>query len=436
MPEKIIHINNKEGHEVFQLSGNLIKITTRGSIHATPKNTGVVLSYTPDADNLGKGFNQLKLKPYLTNINGTAPFEDGSFWFGVDSCMSWTNDKSTIIFWDACPTCTSCDKQLELKSKYESLRLAVNDLKDVNLYDNATKALRNKYFESRRIQNVHGACTTEKALNLPYLDSYRLMLNYMTTVHMWNYVVSQNNTSTIIRTAAEDPSGFYIQSKRAVPSCNGTSTIKCTISISARDVQDGVSVLIARKRTEFKPFDGSGVSSSDITATEKGTTTKQFETTFSPVMVAGTFIVEVKLMPFMYVEIKAPNGSPINLNQVNWDVDSPPDSSLSGVDEETEFSTIKYSLGECAIAQKSLESPTVADYDRSKSFPARSLDGRNIWDIKLKWVLTGALGGTEGKSWEEDYVFAATKVRVPVNGLLRNSYWIDLNSTAAYEGAV
>ena len=431
MPIKRVYIKNSAGQEIAQLGGRLIKIAPRGNIKATPQNTGVVLSYVPDPDMLDAGYKRLKLNPYVTSINGSSPLNDGSFWINTDRCMSWTNAKSTIILWDACPACYSCDTHLVVRRRYEWLRVQLNDLKDVNLYDNATKESRNKYFESR-LTGWQSGCKVSAPEKPQYLNSYRLLLNYMTMVHMWNFVVSQNNTSTVIRAAAEDASGFYIQTKRAVPSCNNTANICCEITISARDVQEGVSVLVARKRTEFKPFEGSGVMSSDIEVIEEGTTTKKFKTTFAPVAIAGTYIVEVKIMPFMYVEIKKPDGTLIDFSKVSWNVEEPSDQTNIGEDAETEFSSTRYDLGQCTIKPGVLESPTVTDYNSSKAFPARALEGRNIWDIKLKWTLTGELGGEEGKSEEEDYVYATTKVRVPVNGLLRSSDWIELDS-ATYE---
>ena len=431
MPIKRIYIKNSAGQETAQLSGRLIKITPRGNIKATPQRTSVVLSYTPDPDMLEAGYKQFKLKPYVVSINGSSPLKDGSFWLNTDRCMSWTSDKATVILWDACPACYSCDKQLAIRRRYEWLRIQLNDLKDVNLYDNATKKSRNEYFE-KRLTRWMPVCETAQPEKPQYLDSYRLMLNYVTMVHMWNFVVSQNNTNTIIRSAAEDASGFYIQTKRAVPSCNNTANISCDITISARDVQEGVSVLVARKRTEFKPFEGSGVVSSAIEIIEEETTTKRFKTTFAPVAVAGTYIVEVKIMPFMFVDIKKPDGTPIDFSKVSWDVEEASAQTNLGEGSETEFSSTRYDLGQCTIKPGVLKSPTETDYNSSKAFPARVLEGRNIWDIKINWTLTGELEGEEGKSEEEDYVYATTKVRVPVNGLLRSSDWIELDS-ASYE---
>ena len=134
----------------------------------------------------------------------------------------------------------------------------------------------------------------------------------------------------------------------------------------------------------------------------------------------------------MKVEIKKTDGTPIDFSKDSWNVEEPSDQTNIGEDAETEFSSTRYDLGQCTIKPGVLESPTVTDYNSSKAFPARALEGRNIWDIKLKWTLTGELGGEEGKSEEEDYVYATTKVRVPVNGLLRSSDWIELDS-ATYE---
>lgn len=83
---------------------------------------------------------------------------------------------------------------------------------------------------------------------------------------MWNYAVSQNNSSTQITTAPEDSAGFTIQTKRAIPSCGGDTQLTCTIDIaldtdgSSGGNNDKLSVYIPTPETEFKPFDNPGVS--------------------------------------------------------------------------------------------------------------------------------------------------------------------------------
>ena len=80
--------------------------------------------------------------------------------------------------------------------------------------------------------------------------SVQLLQQYVTLVRMWNYVVSQNNTSTVIDVAPEDTSGFTIQTKRSLTSCGCDSQIKCTLVINyfgyIEDNTDGAIVTATR----------------------------------------------------------------------------------------------------------------------------------------------------------------------------------------------
>lgn len=389
----------------------------------------------------------LKNLAYISTLSNVGSEDTGNLWLWTDTCMSWelpgevppstSKERESmsggITIYDGCPACSNCASQIAIKKRYERLRLMLNDLKDVNLYTTEDKNRRQNYLYQQLLKapdNCEVPKTNEYGSD-SWLSSYRLLLNYMTAVHMWNYVVSQNNSRTIIRSAAEDNTGFYVQTKRSLPSCDGKSTIQCRITIKARDVQDGISVLVARKHTEFKPFEGSGVSESSMYVQETALA-KVFTTTFPEGTVAGTYIAEVKVIPFMYVKITAPDGSVIDMDKLDWSVDTGVDKNIE-IDGNT-YPGKQYTLGDCDISTDVLEAPTLDQYNSSKTYPAKSITGSNYWDVNVTWTLTGALAGEAGERvWEENFVYATVKVREPVDDLLRSTDLIDVVEIPADE---
>lgn len=187
---------------------------------------------------------------FVTSINGVQPNSDGEFFIDGSECDSWAliNGGTTHMFdndyvfddatngislVDLCPACKTCESIYRLQYEVESLKMWINTLKDVNLYMQDDMEQRRTNLGKLRITNIDDKCAVGLSTDDAYmqLKSAQLLQQYMTVVHMWNYVVSQNNSSNVITIAPEDTTGFVVQTKRALPSCAGNQRIWCTIRV-------------------------------------------------------------------------------------------------------------------------------------------------------------------------------------------------------------
>ena len=188
---------------------------------------------------------------YVTSINGVTPTEDGSLFIIGSVCDSvYMPNTSTVEIYDLCPVCPLCDKVLAMERGVEYYKTHLNAIKDVNLYTSTyISAHTRDDFTANRIVQPDGLCDispyvpvsaiggTVAISTLP--DSIQLLKQYVTTVHMWNYLVSRNDTFTELSTAPEDNSGLVIQTKYSLPACDpsGTTaesakvTLQCVISV-------------------------------------------------------------------------------------------------------------------------------------------------------------------------------------------------------------
>ena len=170
----------------------------------------------------------------VRTINEIHPAADGSFYVSGSECDSWEYlGPATIGLMDLCPACQTCDAVYKMKYELENLKLFINAIKDANLYSKDVVTDRLAMLDAQRMfSGVDTPCISVDSLDQVYPKGLQLLQQYVTLVRMWNYVVSQNNSSTIIDVAPEDTSGFTIQTKRSLPSCGCDSQIMCELRIN------------------------------------------------------------------------------------------------------------------------------------------------------------------------------------------------------------
>ena len=423
-----MHLYLQQGDTTEQLTGNL-QFKFEGFKVSTVETT---VEIEPDYNKLFKDAYESSTVPKpIVTINGVAPTDRGAFFIDGSECDSWGEIKGSTAFpigealknehdqlidggtasgiWlvDLCPSCTTCENVYRLQYETENLRMWINTLKDVNLmvstaansanYDQVFDD--NQELSSKRVSGItkwngydwrntgtpleYDANWEACHMDLTPDDSFmrvrglNLLKEYITTVHMWNYVVSQNNSSTEIQIAPESEAGFVIQTKRSLPSCGGDQQIRCLIDV---DVMSGesdtatpfpthlgpqdvmadngttlttiplrapyrLSTFIPKATIEFKPFKNT-VADQCAPATESSmeaipvsgmTTTfypdvhvvipdlpndpieydrnthKTFDTTIIGSTVAGTYIATVKVLPFINRKLYNANGTEISI---------------------------------------------------------------------------------------------------------------------------
>lgn len=249
---------------------------------------------------------------YITSINNVTPVADGVLFLTGSECDSVRPlpDESKLEIVDLCPACAKCDNQYKIKRQIEFYTLYYEILKDVNLYEIGD--VRTRYADLRQhLMSEQSGCAEWVDMK-EYEDLLNsvgyLLQEYITTVHMWNYAVSTNNNDTRISNPPEDTCGILVQSKRALTDCSGDRGLRCTVALSPADdnedtVQEDLSIFVpvspASQVGMFTPFTSTMVPAIELNTGEHFTD-KTLTALFNPITIAGTCIVTVKFLPFIY----------------------------------------------------------------------------------------------------------------------------------------
>ena len=408
----------------------------------------------------------------ITTINGVSPNDNGEFFIDGSECDSWGYIKggtaypmlevvggsqdSGIWITDLCPACTSCETIYRLKYEVENLKMWLNTLKDVSLYwsqiyDGRTDfvAQRRKLLDSLRItgatKNAGCSETVTEDDRYEQLKGVQLLQQYMTVVHMWNYVVSRNNSSTLITIAPEDTTGFVVQTKRAFTSCDSIQGIRCVIDVKplgiikdeqSAPIPDGyppdylISVYVPDDSNKllFSPFlqgeqqqqyalgnvdkltistlgDATGQA---VAHKRADTSTSTQEDIYIDAKVAGTYVASVKFLPFIYYRTwrgYLADGTP---NYISMrDGKQSPDVKPYPVGSD---GTVVYNFGITDCKPYAVADPTEKNYLDAKTGPTCSVDFKILWDIAIRWEVLDKGNGTKSVD-TENYRYVANGIR-------------------------
>lgn len=380
----------------------------------------------------------------IYSINGIPPTEDGSFFITGSMCTDWKatgNDEITIT--DHCTPCFSCDAVFRIKREFEFYRILLNAFKDINIYDLNTVQSRITYLESERI-NVPEACeklladtSQERLLDNIDINRYKLwfgdmLRQYVTTVHMWNYAVSFNNSSAIISNTPEDPSGVLVQTKRGIASCTGDgkpTTVKCNVDLLC-DGAPGMSMFIPPPITMFYP-ENFGTIDKDLATVTKGNVERNVEADFGVIEKPGTVSLTLKALPFISYILKNGNGQELFAKSKDLDALIVDPGSGSRPTGSTGKFTEKYEQLKVTAEHVSFDDPTLEQYYDAKSYPSQSADrGSNpttlTWTINIKWTITQ---DDVEKVEMERYIFETPGLRSNVVNFFRASDFIVIEDT-------
>lgn len=372
---------------------------------------------------------------------------------------------------DACPACTSCETIYRLKYEVENLKMWLNTLKDVNMYRSTLYGdvpdhigYRRDLLKQQRITeyNEDQACSTDLQPDDKYmqLQGIQLLQQYMTVVHMWNYVVSRNNSSTLITIAPEDTTGFVVQTKRALTSCADAQSIRCCIDVKPlytwwdkataaggypKDYPISVYVPDGSNTVEFRPF--KNISAADalhyVEGDKTGTITKmtirtladiekqptahkfaEFATvpttegevpvsTFINAKVAGTYVVTTKFLPFIYYRAwRIINGERVYI-KIRGGQAQTVDGEPVGVD-----GTTVYDFAIADHTQDNLANPTEGDYLDAKTVPTVSVSFKIVWQVTVTWTVKD---GDEQKTEVEEFRYFANGIRSFFGDIMSNT---------------
>jgi|GEM_PF-6333096 len=392
-----IYVQDLHGNPIGELSGSVvISNRTSSGVRTIPDSpTSVVVTSSEYNDIYSDALELLLSQRYLTTFSGIAPFADGNFFIDGSDCLSWYSAAGDLVFVDLCPSCDNCEEILILKKRIEYYKLVFNAIKEANL---------GYLTDSNDLENARIAIPANcpEALNHLQEEDFEikglaLLGQYATTVHMWNYVVSQNNASTEVSSTPEDQAGFYVQTKRSFPSCSGLSSIQCIVEVNLHSGQDGLSLFVNTPKTEFMPFkDNTAVTPNMASIDHVGFTTKTVTTAFPPSEYAGTYSLQVKFLPFIFSEILNYLGNVVNIR------------------DHIDSGGGRIEKGEGSYRTEQVTHPTERDYNEAKLYPSKSSKINNIWQITVRWVLSGALD----KEYSNTYYYECNGVREYMSGIL------------------
>ena len=487
MPVSSITIKTHSGATV-NLSGGCV-FTSGTDTQWTAVNGTAMLSMLPQASLFDHAYDAVISQRYVSRLNNVAAGEDGAIWVLPDRCMSTRpaqavaklqktvpSSPSAIYDWeytqqpwgtgmtiyDTCPACRNCRDVALIKRQFEWVKMMLNMFKDVNINLNPANyaeggsdtvyMLRQQYLSSNRIA-LDSACTSEigssadKYASIPEMKGSPLMNEYISTVHMWNFAVSRNNTSTEIRPTEESSTGFLVQTKHALPSCSEQLRLTCDIHVEPAPsgtpgtslVEPNLSMLVTGTSTQFAPFDvaasASGVPGNLATLTLESYVEKNVHVDFPAARIAGTYILVAKFIPFINTTLLDDEGNPIPLSgNTMWIVpESTATSSTVTSDSTVTYSSTFILVGGSTTAISSSSSPSVADYTQAGEFPSRSGEGFNIWQITVTWTIQRRSSGswTTFKSYVSTYLFSACRTRQPIDGLIRDTIWTQSSVSSA-----
>ena len=214
-------------------------------------------------DNITSASDYVLAHPYITSLNGIRPTADGNLFINGSECESIWISGSTIGLYDLCPACQKCDKLYTLIQGVQYYKTWLNTLKDVNLYATSQVTARQNVLLGLFADfsaPTYSSCSTSAytttdftsgAFSTHNIIGRDLLRQYVTTVHMWNYLVSRSGNETSITVAPEDNSGFVVQTKYTLPACDQTAgadapKIACKITIKCTDYPESENIRVVK----------------------------------------------------------------------------------------------------------------------------------------------------------------------------------------------
>ena len=410
----------------------------------------------------------------IRTINNVSPNSKGEFFLSGSDCTSWDAIENGISLVDLCPACSDCEILYRLKQEVERMKLWLTILRDVSLFNpgSAPQTAYNLWLRRLPEQDncgtyILGSTFSDYAKDEGYQKGLQLIQQYMTTVHMWNYLVNRNNKSDVIQVAPEDTAGFVVQTKRSVTECGNAvdaetgSMVSCSVSImgckavdddgSVHDAElyaDGsiagypVSVFIPRSVVEFTPFSNKTDAGLDdkigvpVIDTEDRVVSNMKTTTFTippykktvyteplPIVAAGTYNVTVKFLPFVYSVMEDANDDPISIRGTT----------SASVDPTEKDGEVIFQFYNHDTTPEPKEDPTAEEYINSKTAPTCSVNFKLMWTIEIVWTTTDAQGNQNQET--QTYNYICNGIRRSYSSSVIDGSTIAIGGTTAQQGS-
>jgi hypothetical protein len=401
-----------------------------GSTSSTNTEKGIGVSYNKDnksiviSNNDGEALYQQALDKltklrYVASINNVAPYSDGTFFILGSECTSVSSIlaedyslKSGITVVDMCPSCSNCTTYVNTLKQIESYKILLNRIKDFNLYTRDIAGIREEYLVNKQLE-LQKSCEADLKED-PALDKLldtvlsgdRLFKQYIATVHMWNYAVNMTGAHTQLAVAPEDPSGFVVQSMRALPSCDGELLVSVDIRVHgpATCNDDPVSIYVPEPMIGFIP-DGSATPVPELILEHTSVTDKRLYTPETRISGAGSLCITARFLPFVAINLTY-DGNPISVDDFISEIITQEQPSV----EEDGF-TITSKINKFSIEHEAVEiiEPTLDDYNNSRRYPSLIASTDPLrYAVDIMWTITGVFKDDTGTPYYDEKVIADT----------------------------
>ena len=377
-------------------------------------------------------------RSYVASLNGVTPTHDGFMFINGSMCTSvghaedYNENNHELTIEDFCPSCITCKDYILLLKTIEYYKMVFNYIKDLNLYEEPLAKDRFYWLNNNRAV-LDATCINEvkdeltEVSQLPPIKGVaKLMKEYLSTIHLWNYAVNMSGAHTKIISAPGEPSGFVVQTLRALPSCKGNLSVEVQINVSGptKCNDDYISMYIPDPLIEFLPensIERSDDAILDIYNDPKEHTTKRITYTQSNVVGAGSLCITARFLPFTAMKLfKKVEGKRVEIT-----VDKLLDDVIDAAEESGSNNSKKvtYFL-EIEGENYSVAEPTVTMYNDSRRYPSITKTRDPLrFTIDIYWAMytTTPTGGVEKLySIAETYYFDCRPLRKCITDLWKN----------------
>lgn len=200
---------------------------------------GSVIRLDNTATNYSEAIQDILTQGYVTNINSAYPTADGALTIVGDACTTVAYKQqltpqqqaaagsSQLYIFDQCPACGDCDYQWELLQRVQDAQIIVSAMKDNNLYYNqSAEELWEQMLQKRVTAPLAGTCTTVRDMSdrsQLVKPAIRLLSQYRSLVHLWNYIVLQSRSTTYIQPYGDGDFDLNITTQYAITQCSSGS---------------------------------------------------------------------------------------------------------------------------------------------------------------------------------------------------------------------
>ena len=235
---------------------------------------------------------------------------------------------NSLLIFDGCFSCNICNVLAQLQEDIQNCQIWINGLKDCNLYyEPAANHMWDNMIARKTEMPVQ--CHVNKSGLQSRREAFgqatKLFYQYKAAVAMWNYLVKNRSYRKIqIVEAPQDYSGFVIQAKNKLDTCNSDAqelpkTLRLDIRLASGQTPDllqsvnrgmGIFAACVEENTyiQYTQDTGSGQPSQDISTdiqigSDSGQLQIQVLFTFLPTQQASTvFSASVKILPIVYLK--------------------------------------------------------------------------------------------------------------------------------------